>query len=120
MQPAGSPGTVDLEPVHVVVVVAIAAGIVVVAAILRWFLLTYGDELKVLWHEYGPLGVAKLLERRSMPATPWYCDRCRSHNARGHAQCYACGAPRTQAELKVERPEAPTTPSAGRSRRTRR
>jgi hypothetical protein len=98
----------------------VAVLVAVLGVALRKLVMAYGDELKVLWREYGPTALSKLLARRKMPQTPWYCDRCHSHNARGHQRCYACGASRADAEMAPPNADAPAGPSAGRSQRTRR
>lgn len=120
MDPLATPNSLDVTPEHVIAVVVVASIIVVVGVGIRRFVMAYGDELKVLWGEYGPLALGKLLERRRMPDTPWFCGRCNSHNARAHQRCYACGAERADAEMARPDAEVPAGPSAGRSRRTRR
>jgi hypothetical protein len=120
MEPLATGNSLDFSPLHVLAIMAIAGGIVLVAAVIRKLVMAYADELKVLWIEYGPVALKKLLQRRSMPETPWLCARCHSHNARGHSRCYSCGIARAEGELRLPNAEAPTSPSAGRSQRTQR
>lgn len=111
---------IDFSAPHVLGIVAIAATVVLVAAILRRFVMASGDELAELWRQYGPIGLRRLLARRNMPSTPWFCARCRSHNARATTRCYACGAKREEAQADVPSAETPASPSGGLSQRTRR
>jgi hypothetical protein len=120
VDPLSTPGTLDVSTPHVVAVVLAATVVVVLAVGVFKLLTTYGDELRTLWLEYGPLAITHLLERRRMPTTPWFCLRCNSHNARGHTRCYACGARRAEAEAPVPDADIPAGPGAGRTRRNRR
>ncbi|MFN8630469.1 MAG: hypothetical protein U0838_09170 [Chloroflexota bacterium] len=120
MEPLATGNSLDFSPLHVLAIMGIAAGVVAIAAILRKLVMAYGDEFKVLWLEYGPVALRKMLGRRSMPQTPWLCARCHSHNARGHSRCYSCGVARAQGELLLPNADTPTSPSAGRSQRTQR
>jgi hypothetical protein len=120
MEPLATGNSLDLSTPHVIAIMAIAVASVVVAVGVRRFVMAYGDELAELWRLYGPIALRRLLEHRTMPQTPWYCDRCRSHNARATTRCYACGASRAEAEAPVPDADTPAGPSAGRSQRNRR
>jgi hypothetical protein len=120
MDPIATGNSLDASPLHVLAIVAITFAIALIGFGIRKFVMAYGDELKVLWIEYGPVALKKLLSRRSMPQTPWLCARCHSHNARGHSRCYSCGVVRAQGELLLPNAEVPASPSAGRSQRTQR
>lgn len=115
----GSTG-LDLSAPHVLGVVAIAVVVVVAAAGIRRFVMSYGDELAELWRQYGPIVLRRLLARRNLPVTPWFCARCRSYNPRATTRCYACDAKREEAEAPVPDADTPASPGAGLSQRTRR
>ncbi len=120
MDPLATDSSLDFSAPHVVAVVAVAVLVALAGVALRRFAMAYGDELAELWRTYGPIAVRRMLGRRRMPATPWFCGRCRSHNGRAASRCYACGARRSEAEAPVPDAVTPASPSAGRSRRTRR
>ncbi len=112
---------IDLSAPHVVAVVLFAVLVVVVAALVRRFLMAYADEIAELWRQYaGTFGARILGHRRDMPDLPWFCDRCRSHNGRAATVCYACGARRADAEAEAPDAELPAGPSAGLTHRNRR
>lgn len=120
MDPLATTSSIDLSTPHVIAVVLIGGAIGVLGIGIRRFVMAYGDELAELWRQYGPIALRRLLEHRDMPQTPWFCARCRSHNGRAAARCYACGARREEAEAPVPDADAPAGASAGLSQRTRR
>lgn len=120
MEPLVSGDQLDFSAPHVIAIAVIAVAIGLAAVGLRTFLIAYADQLADLWREYGPIARRRMLERRSLSRTPWFCDRCRSHNARATTRCYSCGAKRAEAEAPVPDADTPAGASAGRSQRTRR
>lgn len=121
MDPVVTTSGIDASPATVIGAVAVGVVIALAAVGIRRFLIAYADELADLWRQYSPIAANRMLDRRSsMPSTPWYCDRCRSYNARATGHCYACGARRAEAEAPVPDADTPAGPSAGRSQRTRR
>lgn len=118
VDPLVTPSSMDLEPLHVIGVVALAVVIGLVGVGIRRFLLAYADELLVLWRDVGPRIAAVLLRRRpGLAKTPWFCTRCRSHNATSAGRCYSCGASRETAEAPVPDAQPPGGASAGRTQR---
>jgi hypothetical protein len=64
VDPLVTPSSMDLEPLHVIGVVALSVVIGLVGVGIRRFLLAYADELLVLWRDVGPRIAAVLLRRR--------------------------------------------------------
>ena len=120
MEPLATADHLDFAPAHVIAIIVIAVIIGLMGVGIRRFLMAYADQIADLWREYGPIGLRRLMERRAMPQTPWYCLRCSSHNGRATTRCYSCGANRVEAEAPVPNADAPAGASAGRAQRNRR
>jgi hypothetical protein len=120
MEPLATTDTLDFSAPHVIAIVLVACLIGLTGVGLRRFLMAYADELHDLWRQYGPIAIRRLLEQRSMPASPWFCDRCRSRNSLSASRCYACGALRAEAVAPVPNADTPAGASAGRAQRNRR
>jgi hypothetical protein len=118
VEPLVTPSSIDLSPLHVIAVVAIAMAIGLIGVGIRRFPLAYADELLDLWRDVGPRVAAVILRRRrGMPKTPWFCARCRSRNATSARRCYSCGASRETSEAPVPDAPPPGGASAGRTQR---
>lgn len=118
VDPLVTTSSIDLAPLHVIAVVAIAMAIGLIGVGIRRFLLAYADELLDLWRDVGPRIAAVLLRRRpGLAKTPWFCARCRSRNGTSVARCYSCGASRESAEAPVPDASPPGGASAGRTQR---
>lgn len=121
VDPLVTGNSLDVSTPHVIGVVLIAVAIGLIGVGIRRFLMAYADALAELWRQYGPIALLRLLDHRNaMPDSPWFCERCHSHNGRATSRCYSCGAPRAEAEAPVPDADIPAGPSAGRSQRTRR
>ena len=112
---------IDWSAPHIIAISLVAIVIGLLGVAFRRAIMATVDELLDLWREHGGTAVGSLLDRRrNLPATPWFCARCRSRNGRMTTHCYKCGATRDVAEAPVPDAEAPAGPSAGLNQRTRR
>ncbi len=121
LDPLVTGNSLDLSTPHVIAVVLAALVIGTLGVVFRRALMATVDELIDLWREHGGTLTGALLDKRpNLPATPWYCARCLSHNERMTFHCYRCGATRDAFEAPVPDADVPAGPSAGRDQRTRR
>jgi hypothetical protein len=121
MDPIVTAERIDASPEVVIPIVIVAMVIGVLGVVFRRAVMAVVDELAELWRTYAPIASRRALEHRPrMPASPWFCDRCRSRNSASATRCYSCAARRQDAEASVPDSEAPAGASAGLSARTRR
>ena len=121
VEPLATGNSLDFSAPHVVAVVLAAAVIGLIGVATRRFLLASGYELADLGRQLAQWVAFRVLRRRTLPASPWICARCLSHNPLGASGCYRCSALRVDSEMMPPiGAEAPAGPGAGRSVRHRR
>ena len=121
LDPLVTAAGVDGSAPHVIAICLVAIAIGIAAVLCRTTIVATLDELADLWREHGATAIRTVLDRRpNLPAPPWYCARCLSHNERMAGHCYKCGATRATSEAPVPDADVPVGPSAGLNQRTRR
>jgi hypothetical protein len=121
MTPIATADELNTGPEVVIPIVLVTIVIVILAALFRRFLMATADELADLWRTYGPVAIARALDRRrGLPETPWFCATCASRNGLAARRCYRCGGRRDDVEAPVPDADSPAGAGAGLSQRTRR
>lgn len=121
MTPIATPDQLNFGPEVVVPIVLVAIVVGVLGVSFRRFLVAVVDEFADLWRMYGPVAVARALDRRrGLPETPWFCATCASRNSLAARRCYRCDGRREECEAPVPDADSPAGASAGLNQRTRR
>jgi hypothetical protein len=107
-----------LGSIDVGLAIAVAAVMVLVAIVVRLFILATADEgLGALPIIGAILARSALGRRRGLAAQPWFCDTCRSLNPAAASLCYRGCGPRTEHDVGELPGGMPASPSGGTSRR---
>jgi hypothetical protein len=107
-----------IASIDVRMAIGVAAAAVIVAMVVRSFVLATAEEgLDAIPVIGTMLARSALARRRGLASRPWFCRRCRSLNPASATLCYRGCGPRSEQDAGPLPGEVPNGPSDGTSRR---